>query len=355
MATTATPYTEPEFKIPGYTGHIHGLAETYKKTPIPCQVETIDPQLDSFVYTRTQLHHKPTFSTVLKDPCNDGKVFTHRAHPENIWPNLQTKAIQDSFKPPVSNIILGDTRVDPFKTSYGYDFRAPFPGHDRLRSPNRNEDLARTTQSLATIYKSSYNRVGDMRLEKMISTMRERMETKCGNSNDNAFRIRKLFLAWDARNTGMIHYEDLRQMCESFGMQLDDDHLLALFSVYDPDGTGYLAYMDLVKHLMHPDTFCYYVGSVDNSQKAADGTWVKTLMGMVGRKFAPVVEELVPVLRAFDDNGTGYLFRNDLLAGCAALGVIVSETEFESMMPVLKTNSAGQIDYVHLCSLFTAA
>jgi Ca2+-binding EF-hand superfamily protein len=144
-------------------------------------------------------------------------------------------------------------------------------------------------------------------------------------------------------------------MCESFGMQLDDDHLLALFSVYDPDGTGYLAYMDLVKHLMHPDTFCYYVGSVDNSQKAADGTWVKTLMGMVGRKFAPVVEELVPVLRAFDDNGTGYLFRNDLLAGCAALGVIVSETEFESMMPVLKTNSAGQIDYVHLCSLFTAA
>jgi hypothetical protein len=164
------------------------------------------------VYTRTQIGHKSSYSTILKDPCNDKKIFTHKAHPENIWPNLQTKAVQDSFRPPVSNIILGDTRVDPFKTSYGYDFRAPFPGHERLRSPNRNEDLGKTTQSLTAIYKSSYNRIGDKRLEKMISTMRERMETKCGNSNDNAFRIRKLFLAWDSKNTGMIHYEDLRQV-----------------------------------------------------------------------------------------------------------------------------------------------
>ena len=46
----------------------------------------------------------------------------------------------------------------------------------------------------------------------MISTMRERMDTKCGNSNDTAFRIRKLFLAWDKNNSGMVHYEDLRQV-----------------------------------------------------------------------------------------------------------------------------------------------
>lgn len=54
-------------------------------------------------------------------------------------------------------------------------------------------------------------------------------------------------------------------MCESFGMQLDDDSLLALYHVYDPEGTGYLAYMDLVKHLMHPDTFCYYLGYADRT------------------------------------------------------------------------------------------
>lgn len=42
------------------------------------------------------------------------------------------------------------------------------------------------------------------RLQKMITTMRERMDAKCGNSNDNAFRIRKLFLAWDKKNSGMV-------------------------------------------------------------------------------------------------------------------------------------------------------
>lgn len=35
-----------------------------------------------------------------------------------------------------------------------------------------------------------------------------------------------------------IHYEDFRQFGESFGMQLDDDSLLALYYVYDPEGTG---------------------------------------------------------------------------------------------------------------------
>ena len=46
----------------------------------------------------------------------------------------------------------------------------------------------------------------------MITTMRERMDAKCGNSNDNAFRIRKLFLAWDKKSTGLVHFEDLRQV-----------------------------------------------------------------------------------------------------------------------------------------------
>ena len=62
----------------------------------------------------------------------------------------------------------------------------------------------------------------------MISTMRERMDAKCGNSNDNAFRLRKLFLAHDANKTGLVHFEDLRQMCDSFGMQLDDDRCVCV-------------------------------------------------------------------------------------------------------------------------------
>lgn len=76
-------------------------------------------------------------------------------------PRLLTEAKLPSAKPPVSNIALGDTRIDPFKTSYTTDFPAPFADTARLRSPNRNEDLAKTTASLKDIYRSSFNRVGE--------------------------------------------------------------------------------------------------------------------------------------------------------------------------------------------------
>jgi hypothetical protein len=33
-----------------------------------------------------------------------------------------------------------------------------------------------------------------------------------------------------------IHYEDFRNFSESFGMQLDDDSLLALYFVHDHEG-----------------------------------------------------------------------------------------------------------------------
>lgn len=352
-ATIKTPFTEPEYKIPGFTGHIHGLVETFKKTPIPAQIETKQPDDNSFIHTRTEVQYVTTRASTMRDPCNDSSNFK-KPTPDNVWPMLQETSIRESFKPPVSNIAFGDSRIDPFKTSYNRDYTAPFAHHARLRSPNRNKDLAKTTASLVDIYRSSFNRVTGKRLQKMIATMRERMDAKCGNSNDNAFRIRKLFLAWDKDNTGMVHYEDLRQMCEAFGMQLDDDSLMALFYVYDPEGTGYLAYMDLVKHLMHPDTFCYYVGKVDNSQLAADASLVKTLVKSVQTKFTPVVRELEVVLKSYDSDGTGFLSVHDVLCGCAALGVIVSESEFQSLLPLLNVNAAGQVDYAHLCSIFSS-
>lgn len=70
-------------------------------------------------------------------------------------------AVQDSFKPPCSNIALGDERISPFTTSYSTDFYAPFAAHGRLRSPMRNKDLALTQTSLKEHYASSYNRVGE--------------------------------------------------------------------------------------------------------------------------------------------------------------------------------------------------
>lgn len=38
----------------------------------------------------------------------------------------------------------------------------------------------------------------------MISTMRERMSAKLGNSNDNAFKMRKLFKMYDKQDSGLV-------------------------------------------------------------------------------------------------------------------------------------------------------
>lgn len=41
-------------------------------------------------------------------------------------------------------------------------------------------------------------------------------------------------------------------------MQLDDDSLLALYHVYDPEGTGFLSYHALSRQLMDPDCYALY-------------------------------------------------------------------------------------------------
>lgn len=68
-----------------------------------------------------------------------------------------------------------------------------------------------------------------------------------------------------------IHFEDFRMMTESFGMQLDDDSLLALYYVNDPQGSGFLAYEPLVEQLLDGDYFSLFKGHVDNSQVGAGG------------------------------------------------------------------------------------
>lgn len=59
-------------------------------------------------------------------------------------------------------------------------------------------------QALITASCPVYDHARRKRLLKMIATMRERMEAKLGNSNDNAFKMRKLFKMYDGAKTGMV-------------------------------------------------------------------------------------------------------------------------------------------------------
>lgn len=114
--------------------------------------------------------------------------------------------LQDSAKPPRSNIPMGDDRLDPFATSYHSDFDAPFAEQQNIRSPMRNKDLAAAGDevNLKNFFKSAYNRVGITRIKSMLECMRERMDGKLGNINNNGFRTRRLFKMYDKGNTGLV-------------------------------------------------------------------------------------------------------------------------------------------------------
>ncbi|GBF88223.1 flagellar associated protein [Raphidocelis subcapitata] len=342
------PFAAPDLHIPGYTGYVQGLQEVFMKTPVMAQLETKAPPETSFLHTRTA---RPPVAAPHRDPCNFPEEIKRKFNTENLWPCLQTRAVQDSFKPPSSNIALGDGRINPFVTSYSTDFSAPFPGHERLRSPMRNHDLAASQAALLGHYAAAYNRVGEKRLAKMISTMRERMSAKMGNNNDNAFKMRKLFKMYDRDGSGLIHYEDFRQFGESFGMQLDDDSLLALYHVHDPDGTGYVAYEPIVQLIMDPDYFCMYSPErIDNTQALADATSTARLVAHLRARVRGGVDGMRAVFEGLDADGSGVLPARQFEAGCAALGVVLSAREREwAERAAGARDGSGATDYRAFC------
>ena len=105
-----------------YTGYIPGVQETFKKGPIPSQVEVLQPDADSFIKTRTEVAPK---SNPARDACNNPANFL-KAQPGNLWPAQQSTAAQEPFRPPPASVAFGDLRVDVFRTSYNQDFKVRF-------------------------------------------------------------------------------------------------------------------------------------------------------------------------------------------------------------------------------------
>lgn len=158
---------------------------------------------------------------------------------------------------------------------------------------------------------------------KMIASIGERLSAKLANANDNAFKMRRLFKMYDATGSGLIHLDDLRMMMETFGIQLDDDSLLALYHVYDKQHTGYLKYHDLMKVLLDTDYYALYTGGNDVTQATADMDTVRKMVATIKAKFRSSTEELAKVLRCLDDQGSGVpctLPRLNRVCGWAAAG-----------------------------------
>ncbi len=119
-----------------------------------------------------------------------------------------------------------------------------------------------------------------------------------------------------------------------------------------PQGTGYLEYESLVAQLMSPSDFAFYKGYVDYSQAKVDTERRGELLSQLKKKIGPVTGDLEKLLKAFDAGGQGLVSRHDLVAGCASVGVVLSDKDFETLAPVMTTNAEGLIDYVAFTAVF---
>lgn len=167
----------------------------------------------------------------------------------------------------------------------------------------------------------------------MIASIGERLAAKLGNANDNAFKMRRLFKMYDKQSTGQIHLEDLRMMMETFGIQLDDDSLLALYHVYDHECTGFLKYEELMKVLLDFDYFALYTGSNDITQATSDLATVKKMVAAIKAKFKSSVAELRKVLQCLDTEQTG------AVAVRIAVPPLSSRESFQRLETVLQDTS----------------
>ena len=68
-----------------------------------------------------------------------------------------------------------------------------------------------------------------------------------------------------------------------------------------------------------------------------------------------MIAELLTVLKTFDPASTNYLTKHELLSGCAALGVVLSDKELECLSVLMNINSEGKVNFVEFCKIFAEA
>ncbi|KAL6782161.1 FAP252 [Auxenochlorella protothecoides x Auxenochlorella symbiontica] len=226
--------------VPGYTGYHPGARDAIGCTPVRVQLQ-------------------PRAGPPAPLPLTLGAATKPVVEP-NLWPFLQTTGHQESVRPPASTIILGDKRQSNYCTQYAAAYAPPLPGSENIRSPLRIKNLDAEDASLKAMYSAAQGRISSQQLERIHEHLRERLSGKLGSHGGTAFKLRKLFKRYDMHKTGFAHIEEFRVTMEAFGIQLDNDSLLALFAKYDPECKGRIKYHDLMKKVLDADDFKKYIG-----------------------------------------------------------------------------------------------
>lgn len=75
-------------------------------------------------------------------------------------------------------------------------------------------------------------------------------------------------------------------------------------------------------------------------------------MQNIREKFQTNIEHMWLVFKSMDSDSSEFVEEKDFLAGCAALGVVMTDMEWQYIRSLLKRDVQNRVAYKEFCNLF---
>ena len=135
-----------------------------------------------------------------------------------------------------------------------------------------------------------------------MATMLERIEAKLGNNGVSAYKLRQA-LEVAAGSDGVISIDEFKHLMMTVtGIFLEQDNLLAIYGIFDMDGSGYCDLKEMMRVLLDDDYFSFYLGNNHKLMReltAVTDTDLKSMAAMAERVTSPCMPFMHQLLRKF--------------------------------------------------------
>jgi len=297
-----------------------------------------------------------TYGRVFPRNVKEGpkKIVPGFVDPEemSVHPNLQYPAGTETnyardMRCNVRNrgsIVFGDDRINNLETSY-LEF------YEDLRDDKPKSQMMVHIESLPTdrldqLYKNAERKIGKAMLDKWEISMRDKvtMYTSGGPGG-----IRKQFKYFDRDASGSVDFDEFKFALDTFGMNLNEDQLLAFFGRYDCDRTTEIGYKNFINQLLDEGSMFKDVQANMAANIAAsilgggeEDPDREPLTEEEKLEQKPIVEKMFLEL---DADGSGMLDMDEIKQLCMDLGLDLSEDEYGMVMEKIDEDKSGECDF----------
>jgi len=241
------------------------------------------------------------------------------------------------------SIVIGDDRIDNLNTSY-LEF------YEDLRDEKPKSQMMVHIESLPVdrldqLYKNAERKIGKPMIDKWEGAMRDKV-TMYTSGGPGA--IRRQFKYFDRDASGSVDFDEFKFALDTFGMNLNEDQLLAFFGRYDCDRTTEIGYKSFINQLLDEGSMYKNVqanmaaniaASILGGEEDPDRVEL-TEEEKIAQK--PMIEKMFHEL---DADGSGLLDMDEIKQLCQDLGLNLTEEEYGMVMAKIDEDNSGECDF----------